>query len=256
MELQEYLLNLKKVCIAYSGGVDSNFLLHKSIEVLGKDNVLAIMAHGIMVTSRELEQAIVYLSECQVQYAIIEMDALSIEEFRHNDPKRCYYCKKYLMSSIIQKAKELGFEHVLDGKNVDDGKVYRPGGKAASELGIISPLEACGYTKQRIRDESKELGLPTWNKPSNACLASRFPYNTNLTKEMFASLEQAEALLIDHGIIGGRVRIHDKLVRLEVNPSDFTKIIEDASLIKNLKELGYQYITLDLEGYRSGSYDK
>lgn len=256
MKLEENLKLLQKVCIAYSGGVDSNFLLHKCIEVLGKQQVYAVMVYGSQVSLREYEDAINYLQEAGIQYSVVDFDVFGIHEFKNNDKKRCYFCKKALMNKVIDEAKLHGFDHVIDGKNVDDGKVYRPGGQAAIELGIISPLEACGYTKQMIREESLKLNLPTWNKPANACLASRFPYGTILTKELFEQVEKAETILIKNDIIGGRARVHDSILRLEVDPKYFNCIINDPKIIHELKELGFQYVTLDLEGFRSGSYDK
>ena len=159
------------------------------------------------------------------------------------------------MGEIIKKANELGFDTVADGKNSDDGKVYRPGAQAAKELGIVSPLYETGMTKQDIRQAAKELGLETWNKASNSCLATRFPYDTELTVENFAKVEEAELLIARKGIPSGRVRLHGDIARIEVPEERFNELISDKKLIENIKNVGFRYVTLDLEGFRSGSMD-
>ena len=159
------------------------------------------------------------------------------------------------MGAVIKKAAELGFDTVADGKNADDGKAYRPGAEAAKELGIVSPLYEAGMTKQDIRQAAKELGLETWDKASNSCLATRFPYDTELTEENFAKVEKAELLLALKGIPSGRVRMHGDIARIEVPRDRFNELISDQELIENIKKSGFRYVTLDLEGFRSGSMD-
>ena len=159
------------------------------------------------------------------------------------------------MSALIKKAAEKGFDIVCDGKNTDDAKVFRPGAKAAAELGLKSPLYAAGFSKSEIRSCSKEMGCETWDKKSNSCLATRFPYDTHLTKEMFEKAEKAELAVFNKGYMGARVRVHGDIARVEIAKDDFERFIKDEELIKEIKNAGFKYVTLDLEGFRSGSMD-
>ena len=237
--LQEELRNYGKVAIAYSGGVDSNFLFHVALETLGKENVLPVLCRGVMMSKEDIEGALEQLKDSN--HVVLSVNPLDVEAFHFNHKDRCYHCKRSIMSKVIAVAKEHDFAYVLDGKNKDDEKVYRPGLKACEELGIISPLANNNLAKQEIRDYSKQLGIATYNKPSNACLASRFDYNTELT------LEKLKLVV--------RLRVHGDVARLEVEPQDFMKIIENKELIQNIKNLGFRFVTLDLEGIRSGGYD-
>lgn len=252
--LREYLSKFDKLCVAYSGGVDSDLLMNVAYEVL-KDNAVAVIGDGIMLSRKDLEDAENLARKTGIKYYVVKVDAFSVNEFKFNDKKRCYYCKKNIMGEIIKKANELGFYTVADGKNSDDGKVYRPGAQAAKELGIVSPLYEAGMTKQDIRQAAKELGLETWNKPSNSCLATRFPYDTELTAENFAKVEGAELLIAQKGIPSGRVRMHGDIARIEVPEDRFNELISDRKLIEDIKNFGFRYVTLDLEGFRSGSMD-
>lgn len=252
--LREYLSNFDKLCVAYSGGVDSDLLMNVAYEVL-KDNAIAVIGDGVMLSRKDLEDAENLARKTGIKYYVVKVDAFSVNEFKFNDKKRCYYCKKNIMGEIIKKANELGFYTVADGKNSDDGKVYRPGAEAARELGIVSPLYEAGMTKQDIRQAAKELGLETWNKPSNSCLATRFPYDTELTAENFAKVEGAELLIAQKGIPSGRVRMHGDIARIEVPEDRFNELISDRKLIEDIKNFGFRYVTLDLEGFRSGSMD-
>lgn len=258
-KLKEQLKKYKKAAVAYSGGVDSNFLLSVARSTLGKDNVLAVLCSGAMMAESDLSEAIELLNEIDADYRILEIDVFEIEEFKNNDKMRCYYCKKNLMQRIRREAEKNGFSIVMDGKNLDDASVYRPGAKAADELGICSPLYECGFTKQAIREESRKLGIRTWSKPSNACLASRFPYGTQLTIEKLKQAEAAEQCLKEVGIDSGRVRIHDKIARIEVPREAFPVVMANLSkkqgLVSKMKDCGFNYVTLDLEGFRSGSFD-
>lgn len=253
--LKKRLKELKKVAIAFSGGVDSNFLMSVARETLGKENVLAVLCSGAMLAQADYQEAVQLLKDKDVQYEILAMDVFTVPEFAGNDKKRCYYCKKNLMSKIIEMAKTQGYEVVLDGKNLDDAKVYRPGAAAAQELGICSLLYECGFTKQDIRNVSRELGIITWNKPSNACLASRFPYGTQLTAEKLKQVEDAERCLKELGIDSGRIRVHDRIARVEVAKEDFKCLLEHKDFVNKVKACGFDYVTLDLEGFRSGSFD-
>lgn len=252
--LREYLSNFDKLCVAYSGGVDSDLLMNVAYEVL-KDNAIAVIGDGVMLSRKDLEDAENLARKTGIKYYVVKVDVFSVNEFKFNDKKRCYYCKKNIMGEIIKKANELGFYTVADGKNSDDGKVYRPGAEAARELGIVSPLYEAGMTKQDIRKAARELGLETWNKASNSCLATRFPYDTELTAENFAKVEGAELLIAQKGIPSGRVRMHGDIARIEVPEDRFNELISDRKLIEDIKNFGFRYVTLDLEGFRSGSMD-
>ena len=252
--LREYISKFDKLCIAYSGGVDSDLLMNVAYDVL-KDKAVAIICDGIMLSRKDLEDAENLAKKTGIKYYIVKADAFSVKEFRFNDRKRCYFCKKNIMGEIIKKAAELGFDTVADGKNADDGKAYRPGAEAAKELGIVSPLYEAGMTKQDIRDAAKEMGLKTWDKASNSCLATRFPYDTELTEENFEKVEKAELLLALKGIPSGRVRLHGGIARIEIPKDRFNELISDQELIDNIKKSGFRYVTLDLEGFRSGSMD-
>ena len=217
--------------------------------------MLAVLCSGAMLAQADYQEAVQLLKDKDVQYEILAMDVFTVPEFAGNDKKRCYYCKKNLMSKIIEMAKTQGYEVVLDGKNLDDAKVYRPGAAAAQELGICSLLYECGFTKQDIRNVSRELGIITWNKPSNACLASRFPYGTQLTAEKLKQVEDAERCLKELGIDSGRIRVHDRIARVEVAKEDFKCLLEHKDFVNKVKACGFDYVTLDLEGFRSGSFD-
>jgi len=252
-KLQGLLKSYEKIAIAYSGGCDSNFLMNVAINTLGKENVLCVVCIGDMMSKEDIENARALLKD---QYYIeIDVNVFDVEEFKHNDKKRCYHCKKMIMSNVIKQANDKGFSIVCDGKNKDDELVYRPGNQALEELGIISPLAISGMVKKEIRYYSKEMGISTHDKPANACLASRFDYGTLLTKEKLELVDKAEALFHEIGILQVRVRVQEQLVRIEINKEDFDKVYQNEQLVSKIKELGFRYITLDLEGIKSGSYD-
>lgn len=253
-QLEDILKGYQRVAIAYSGGCDSHFLLEMAIKTLGKENVLAVICHGAMMPKEDWISAHELLQD--VHYKEIEVDVLSVKEFRENDKKRCYYCKKMIMSKVIETAKHHHFEYILDGQNADDQKVYRPGIQACHELGILSPLSMCKMTKQEIRRYSQDLQLPTFDKPANACLASRFDYDTVLTEEKLNQVDQAEKLLHEIGIRHVRVRVQDKLARIEMEPSQYEVILKQHEVIQKMRELEFRYVTLDLEGIKSGGYDR
>lgn len=251
-QLKEILKSYQKIAIAYSGGCDSHFLYTVAKDTLGKENVLAILCVGDMMSKEDIESAKALIQDGQ--YEIVNIDVFDIEAFQMNKKDRCYHCKKTIMSKIISKANEKGFSNVMDGMNKDDLRVYRPGRKACEKLEIISPLK--DMTKQMIRDYSQQLGISTFNKPANACLASRFPYNTLLTKEKLLRVARGEALFHRLGIEHMRLRVQDELARIEIEKKDFEKVISNQRLIDDLKLLGFEFVTLDLEGIRSGSYDR
>ncbi len=252
--LYKILKKHEKICIAYSGGTDSDFLLNVAAKVLDK-NVVCIIANGVQLAKKDYDEAVSLAKKSGVMYYTIDVDVFETDEFKHNRKDRCYHCKKNIMSGIIKKADELGFGVVADGKNCDDAGVYRPGAAAAEELGVVSPLYEAGFTKSDIRNAAKKMGLETWNKASNSCLATRFPYDTLLTAENFSKVEKAEHAIYESGIYGARVRLHGDIARIEVKTEDFGVFMKNTELIKKIKEIGFRYITLDLEGFRSGSMD-
>lgn len=254
-KLENKLRELKKVAIAYSGGIDSSFLLYIANKVLPKENVLAIIANGCMVPRNDYNEAVEWLKENKFNYIEVGYKPLDIPEFKENHKDRCYYCKKNLMNTIKNMANSKGFINVLDGKNADDLKVYRPGNKATEELGIFSPLAQIRIDKQMIRKMAKEVGIKTWDKPSNSCLATRFPYNTCLTEEGLRKVEISEEIIKELGIEKVRVRTHDDIARIEVEKKDFDTIIKNKKAIDKIKAQGFKFVTLDLLGLKSGSFD-
>jgi len=252
-KLEKKLKNMNSVLISYSGGVDSTFLLKIAHNVLG-DKSLAITAKSSTYPIKELEESIEFCKINGIRQIIIESEETDIPLFSDNPKNRCYFCKKELFSKIKKIANEENIPYVLDGSNYDDIKDYRPGFIALKELEIISPLKDLKFYKDEIRKISKEMNLPNWNKPAKACLASRFPYGTKITKEKLKLIEKAEKVLNDLGISQARVRYHNNIARVEVLKNDFHLILDSSDdIIKKFKKLGFLYITLDLEGYRTGS---
>jgi len=242
-----------KLCIAYSGGVDSAFLLSVAYDVLG-DNALAVLIDSPVLARRDREEAIHLLETIGVKYEIVNGNPFVSQEFSENIRQRCYFCKGINYQLIKDAAKQNSIETVADGQNVDDAQsTDRPGAIAAQELGVVSPLIDCGFTKNDIRFYSKQLGLSTWDKPSNACLATRLPFDFAITKERLAVVEAAEESLRKRGMEGCRVRWHDAIARIEAPHGFFDTIINTPAITEEIKALGFKYITLDLEGFRSGS---
>ncbi|KYO67977.1 ATP-dependent sacrificial sulfur transferase LarE [Thermovenabulum gondwanense] len=258
-KLEEYLINLKKVLIAFSGGVDSTFLLKVCLDVLGKENVLAVTARSSTYPSRELEEAKELAKSLGANHEIIVSEELEVPGFSENPPERCYYCKKELFGKLVKIARERGFNFVLDGSNADDAGDFRPGMKAKDELGVKSPLKEAGLTKAEIRALSQKMGLPTWNKPSFACLASRFPYGERITGEKLDRVGRAEEILRGLGFSQYRVRNHADLARIEVLPEEIERFFERSlreKVVAEFKKLGFVYVSLDLTGYRTGSMNE
>lgn len=256
--LQDILKSMKKVLVAFSGGVDSTFLLKVAQDVLGS-NVMAVIASSATYPEREQKEALRIAEDLKVKYKVIHTKELDDPHFRENPPERCYFCKKELFSRLKEIAVEENIPHVCDGCNFEDTFDFRPGTRAAQELDVRSPLKEARLGKKEIRVLSKKLGLPTWDKPSMACLSSRFPYFTPIDNESLRQIDSAEEYLRTKGFSQLRVRHHGQMARIEIDPSDFSVIMEKQTreeIVENLKKIGYMYVTLDLAGYRTGSMNE
>ena len=256
--LKELLASYKSAAIAYSGGVDSTFLLRTAADVLG-DKAFAVTARSSSFPHREMDEAEAFCRENHILQVVCRTEELSIPGFRDNPPDRCYLCKRLIFETLREAALNHGAAVLAEGSNTDDDGDYRPGRIALRELGVASPLHEAGLSKAEIRALSKELGLPTWSKPSAACLASRFAYGETITQEKLRMVDEAEAFLQSLGFGQLRVRIHGSIARIEVLPEELGRF-SDAGLRSEvyacLKALGFTYVTLDLAGYRVGSMNE
>ena len=259
--LQELLRKIEKIAVAFSGGVDSTFLAAVAHETLG-NQVLAITLAGHAAPQRDIQRTRDFCKERGIAHEVVSYDELSIPQFAANTPDRCYHCKKALFTKMLDVAQAHGISTLVDGSNVDDEGDYRPGMRALSELGIGSPLREAGLTKSQIRTLSRAMNLPTWDMPSAACLASRFSYGQRITAEKLARVGQAEDFLHDLGIAQLRVRVHGdngELARIEVPESCIEKIASEANrtrIVEYLRTLGFTYVSLDLQGFRSGAMNE
>jgi len=256
--LKDIIKSYNSLAVAFSGGVDSTFLLKVAHDTLG-ENAIAVTAKLRVFPERELSDTILFCKKDKITHIICDVDALNIDGVAKNPPNRCYLCKNEILTKIKQVVEPYDIKYIADGSNIDDDGDYRPGFQAVLEHKIKSPLKESGFTKTEIRELSKELGLSTWNKQYISCLASRFPYGEKITEEKIIMVEKAEQLLTDLGFSQIRVRIHDKMARIEINPSEFEKIIKleiSRKIYDELKQYGFTYITLDLSGYRTGSMNE
>lgn len=244
--------------MAFSAGVDSTFLLRVAHDTLG-DRAVAVTVRSRVLSRADGAEAVAFCASEGIRHVIIDVDELSIPGFAENPPDRCYHCKRSLFMRLLDFARENGLAAVVEGSNVDDDGDYRPGHRALRELAIRSPLREAGLSKQDIRALSREMGLPTWNKPSAACLASRFPYGERITAEGLGMVESAESFLrgLFPDLAQLRVRVHGGVARIEVPPADFGRIVgRGAEIAGGLKSIGFPYSALDLVGYRTGSLNE
>ncbi len=265
MEVEEKLSKLKvivskleSVVVAFSGGVDSTLVAKVCYDTL-KDNSMAVTARSETYPDFEFKESQKLASEIGIKHLVVDTSELAIEGFANNPPERCYFCKTELFGKLKEIAKEHGFLNVADGANLDDTQEFRPGLKASKELDVRSPLKEAGLAKEDIREVSKFLNLPNWNKPAYACLSSRFPYGQSITEEKISMVSEAEKYLRDLGLIQFRVRHHETIARIEVLPGDIHTLTNSPAkeeLTAKFKEIGFTYVTLDLAGYRSGSMNE
>lgn len=257
--LKHLIKSYGRVAVAFSAGVDSTLVLKVAKEVLPPNHVLAITVNSSLVPVSDVEEAKAFCEEEGLAHQVVELDPLIYYDVRTNPPERCYFCKRLILGQLRELAGRANIVHLLDGTNADDGKDYRPGYKAVRQLGVLSPLKEAGFTKADIRAYARELGLKNADKPSAACLASRIPYGEELTVDKLKRVGAAEAFLHDRGFSQLRVRSHGDMARIELLSDDVERFLQGnlrEQTVNKLKELGFAYITLDLQGYRMGSLNE
>ena len=255
--LNAVLGRMPSLAVALSGGVDSSLLLAAAVEVLGAGRVVALTADSPVHPEREIRAAVRIGGQLKVHHLLVRTDEMEAPAFRANTRERCYICKRIIFQRLQEEACRLGFAHLAHGANRDDLGDFRPGLRAAAEMKIAAPLVEADLAKADVRMLARHLGLPNWNRPAMACLASRIPYDTAITRELLAKVEAAEYLLEDLGFQGGRVRAHGAVARIELaSAEDMVRALSDtcrAALVQGMKSAGFTHIALDLEGYRQGS---
>ena len=254
--LRRQLGTMESLVVGYSGGVDSALLVRIAHDVLG-DRMLAVLADSPSLPRREFREALDLVRSAGIPVDVVRTREMEDDRYRANPENRCYFCKSELFEQMQRVARERGFGTLAHGENADDAGDWRPGSKAAAEMRVVAPLRDAGLTKQEIREISRELGLPTWDKPAMACLASRVPYRQPVTAEKLRMIEEAESVLAGLGLREIRVRHHeDALARIEVGAPEISRFLDPrvrADVVRGLKEVGYTYVAVDLEGYRRGS---
>ncbi len=255
--LQKILKKLDKVIVAYSGGVDSTFLLKSAVETLGAENVLACIAQGPSLPESQYSKAIELAKDMGVEVRTVRPNELSDAAYSANRADRCFHCKSHLYEVLTKIAAEQNFNCVICGCNFDDKDDFRPGNKAAEVFDVRCPLMGAQLTKEDIRKLSRQVGLPTADIPASPCLASRISYGLEITEQRLKQVEQAEQFIKELGLVEFRVRHHDALARIEVRPEDMDKVMRQRGrIVERLQELGFKYVTLDLGGFRSGSLNE
>ncbi len=257
IHLRRILMDLDRVLVAFSGGVDSTFLLKMAVDVLGEDKVVAATAISEIFPPEDLDAAMAIAKDIGVRHIVLKSGEMENKQFIANTPERCYICKKGRFDELVERRESLGLAYIIEGSNRDDEGDYRPGEKALKELGIRSPLREAGLYKSEIREISRTMGLPTWNRSSSACLATRIPYGTAITSDKLKKSHDAENALHCFGFTQLRVRNHGDVARIEVPEAEIDSVIKyRADITDKLKKIGFTYVALDLEGFRSGSMNE